>query len=143
MPVEITNAATEVLINLSLGVLTLLGALAGLYIQKGIQKLQAETAKVKDEATRNLFYDALDRLDDVAGKTVNKIEQTTKKQLMKAVEEGTMNKEALRNLAYDAYDEIVKTLEPDYLQVVMETMGDSRTYIMNLIEEKLEEIKRS
>ncbi|SHN73181.1 guanylate kinase [Desulfitobacterium chlororespirans] len=141
MSTEITNLATEVMVNLLLGVLTLLGALGSMYLQKGIKKLQAETAKVQEETTRKLFYDALARLDDVAGKSVNKIEQTTKKQLLKAVAEGSVGKEVFQSLAYEAYEEIIRTLEPDYLQVVQETMGDFQTYIMNLIEEKLAALK--
>ncbi len=142
MPVEITTAATEILVNLMIAVMALLGALATFYVQKGIKKLQAETEKVQDEATRDFLFSALARLDDVAFKTVNKIEQTTKEQLLLAIRNGVKNKEDLKLLSLEAYKEIVKTLEPEYLNVINGTMGDAETYIMNLIEEKLELVKQ-
>lgn len=141
MPVEITNAATQVMLNLVLGVITLLGALGTYYLQKAIQKLQVETVQIKDEAARNYVNDALKRLDDVTKKTVNKIEKTIKKEVLAAVDAGTVSPDKIKDLALDAYNEIIKTLEPDYMQVIQDTMGDAQTYIMNLIEEKLEEIK--
>lgn len=141
MPIEITNMATEILVNVILGILTLFGALATLYIQKGIRKLQVETEKIKDEATRDLLNSALGSLDDVALKTVNKIEQTTKKQLLEGVANGTVSPDKIKELANQAYNEITQTLKPEYLQVIQKTMGDSQTYILNLIEQKLQEIK--
>lgn len=79
MQTEIATTVNQVLTNLAIGVLALLGALASFYVQKGIKKLQAETRKIQDEATRNIFDTALTRLNDVALKTVNAIEQTAKK----------------------------------------------------------------
>lgn len=141
MSVEITNAATQVMLNLVLGVITLLGALGTYYLQKATQKLQVETVQIKDEAARNYVNAALKRLDDVTEKTVNKIEQTTKKEVLAAIDAGTVHPDKIKDLALDAYNEIIKTLEPDYMQVIQDTMGDAQTYIMNLIEKELEELK--
>ncbi|OCZ53810.1 guanylate kinase [Dehalobacter sp. TeCB1] len=141
MPAEVTTLITQVLSNLALGIIALLGALISLYVRKGIKKLQAETQKINDEATRTVFDAALTRLNDVALKTVNAIEQTTKKDILKAVSDGTANRDQLKNLAFDAYEEIVATLEPEYRNLLEGSLGDAQTYIMNLIEEKLEEVK--
>jgi hypothetical protein len=142
MPIEVTTMAREVIVSLLLASLTLLAALANLLVKKGINWVQAQTDKAQDESLRNLFNAALLRLNDVTAKTVNKIEQTSKKQFLKAIEAGEMDKDVLKTLAQDAYAEIIKTMEPDYMQLITETMGDAKTYIYNLIEEKLEEVKR-
>ena len=141
MPAEIMNMATEILLNLLLGVIALLGALGTFYVQKGIRKLQAETEKIQDDSARNFFDTALYRLNDVAVKAVNAIEQTTKKEILKAIEDGSATKDELKNLSYQAYKEIVNTLEPEYMELIQGSMADAQTYIMNLIEEKLEEVK--
>ncbi len=141
MPAEVTTTVNQVLINLILVIITLLAALISLYVQKGIKKLQAETEKIKDEGIRNLIDTALIRLNDVTEKTVNAIEQTVKKDLLKAIEDGTIDRSELKNLSVQAYNEIVTILEPEYMDIITDSMGNAEKYIMNLIEDKLKEIK--
>lgn len=48
----IQSAATEVLVNLSLAVISLAGAYAVYYIRLGASKLKAQTAQIEDESAR-------------------------------------------------------------------------------------------
>jgi hypothetical protein len=136
------DMAQEILINLVLGVLTLLSSYALLYIHKGVAKVTAETAKIKNDDQRALVQTAMTRLDDVASKAVKTIEQTTAKDLRNAVKNGQATKDDLVNLSKQAFDEIVRTLEPDYLHALHETLGDLDTYIRNTVEAKVLELKQ-
>ena len=60
----IQNTATEVLVNLVLGVATLAGAWGIYYIRLGAAKLKEQTARIRDASARKLLEDAV---ADVAG----------------------------------------------------------------------------
>lgn len=135
--------AQDALLNLALAVLTLLSTYALYYIRKAVAKVSAETTKIKNDDQRALVQAAITRLDDVATKTVKMIEQTTAKELRRAVKNGQATKEELAGLAKQAYNEIVRTLEPEYFQALQGTLGDLDTYIRNTIEAKVLELKQS
>lgn len=138
---QIQKITVEILANVIIALVTFIAAYATVYLQKAIKKLKLETEKIKSDERRELLKSALERLEDVTKMTVNKIEQTTAKSIRDAVKDGKLDKEELQLLAYDAYGEIVEVLDPEYKKVLEDSLGDSETYILNLIEEKLEEIK--
>ncbi len=135
--------AQDFLFNLALAALTLLSSYALYYIRKAAVKISAETAKIANDDQRALVQAAVARLDDVATKTVKTIEQTTAKELRRAVKNGQATKEELAALAKQAYSEIVRTMEPDYLNALQNTLGDLDKYIKTTIEAKVLELKQS
>ncbi len=140
--IEMQNTVTEILVNVLLALITLVGAYATLYIKKSSEKLKAETEKIQEEKQRNIVNTALEYMERTAEKTVNKIEQVTAKQIRKAVKEGTVDRKALEALAQEAFNEIKETLGPEYIQVLQESLGNAEKYILNTIEEKVAELKR-
>lgn len=85
---SIQTMASELLVNLALGVLTLLGAYAMYYIRIGVSMAKMKTAAIKDEAARKLLNDALDDVESLATVSVSAMEQTTAKALRDAVKAG-------------------------------------------------------
>jgi vacuolar-type H+-ATPase subunit H len=138
---QIQSSAIEVLTSVVLALIALGGAYATYYIKKATEKIRLEMTKIEDERQKTLLDRALKRMEEVAEKTVNKIEQTTAKNIRKAVKDGKVDRKELEDLAVDAYEEILKTLEPDYRKVIEESLGDARTYILNTIEEKVRDVK--
>lgn len=134
--------AQDFLSNLALAGLTLLSSYALYYIRKATTKLTAETAKIANDDKRALVQTAVNRLDDVATKTVKTIEQTTAKELRRAVKDGQASKEQLIDLSRQAYQEIVRTLEPEYLLALQDSLGDLEQYIRTTIEAKVLELKQ-
>ncbi|SKC68446.1 hypothetical protein SAMN02194393_03460 [Maledivibacter halophilus] len=132
---------TNVLLNVVLGLVTLGGAYATLYIQRATKKVKIETQRIEEEKQRDILWTALDRLEDVAFKTVNKIEEVSAKNLRQLVKGGKIDKEKLEDLAVVAYNEIIDILEPEYLDALESTLGDAETYILNTIEEKVKKVK--
>lgn len=135
------NAINDILANLLLAIIMLLSAYALHFLNRGVAKLKAETQKIDNEEQRNLALMAIDRLNDVATKTVNAIEQTTARELREAVKTGSINREQLIRLSQQAFDQIVDQLEPEYLAVLATTLGDMDSYIKNTIEAKVLELK--
>ncbi|MEF2965654.1 guanylate kinase [Paenibacillus sp. M1] len=137
------NSIQDILTNLALGVLTLLCAYAMLYIKKAKAKVIAEAQQIDDDNQRNLVLAAINRLDDVATKTVKSIEQTAAKAIREGVKSGTTSRDDLLVLGRQAYDEVIKTLEPEYLAVLTTTLGDVDAYIQHTIESKVLELKEA
>ncbi|CAH8721647.1 guanylate kinase [Paenibacillus melissococcoides] len=135
------DAINEMLLNVALAGLTLLSFIAIYYIRRASAKLSAETAKIDADAQRALVQAAIERLDDVATKTVHQIEQTVASHLRESVKEGWSPREELMELAPQAYSEIVRQLKPEYLRALHDTLGDAEGYIMSTIESKVLELK--
>lgn len=128
--------------NLSLATVTLLASYAIYGIKKMTDKLVAETGKINSEKERGLINDAILRLDDVAAKTVKKIEQTAAREMRQAVKDGVKSKDELVALSKTAFNEVVRTMEPDYINALKASLGDVDAYIRNTIEAKVLEIKK-
>ncbi|WP_018752658.1 hypothetical protein [Paenibacillus sanguinis] len=135
------NTINDILANLVLGVVALLCAYSMYYLKRGVAKFKAEAQKIDNEEQRSLALAAINRLDDVATKTVQAIEQTTARELREAVKAGITSREQLIKLSQDAFDQIVDQLEPEYLAVLATTLGDMDNYIKNTIEAKVLELK--
>lgn len=131
----------DFLSNLALAVVTLLASYAIYGIKKLTNKLVAETNKINEEGKRELIQDAIWRLNDVTTKTVKSIEQTVAKEMRQAVKDGIKSKEELVGLSKKALDEIMQTMEPEYLDVLQDALGNLETYIINTIEAKVLELK--
>lgn len=131
----------DILYSLSTAVITLLATYALYYIRKGIAKFQTEAETIRNDDQRAAVFVAIKRLDDVAEKTVRAIEQTAAKELREFVKGGAASKDELKQLAQRAFDEVMETLEPEYLGLLSASLGDIDKYIRNTIESKVLELK--
>lgn len=132
---------TQILINISIALLSLAASYAILLINRWKKKLELETEKIKDEKQRNLVQDALNQMNLLAAKTVTSIEQTTAGSLRQAVKKGLGDKKELLELSKQAYAEIISNLKPEYQQVLKQELGDLEKLIIDTIEEKVFELK--
>ena len=135
------EAINEMAVNVAIAVITLLGTYALYYIRKATTKLSTETAKIAEESQRALIQSAIDRLDDIATKTVSHVEQTVAQELRQAVKEGHASREELVALSRKAYNEVVTQLKPEYMDALHTTLGDAESYIMSTIEAKVLALK--
>lgn len=145
---ESVQTVQTALVQMGVGVVValvgLLGAYATKWIQKQTARLEVETELIKDEQQRSLVREAIERLEDVAYKTVNKLQQTSAKAIREAAafeSDGESFREKLEALAIDASVEIKNTLEPEYVDCLVDTLGDFDTYLKNVIEDQLEVVK--
>jgi len=138
---QIMMVVNEALVNVILAVVALAGTYAVMHVRNLSTKLKAETFKIEDEHHRGVTKEALERLEDVAVKTVTKIEETSAKKIRKAVADGEVDRKELEDLAEEAYHEIMWTLGRDYMEVIEESIGDFRTYILIEIECALKKVK--
>lgn len=139
----IQAAASELLVNLALGVITLLGAYGMYLIQKAAVQVQAQTAQIKDEAGRKLLTAALEDVENLATITVGAIEQTTAAALREAIKTGSGTREELVALGKQAFEDIKAKITPEAQSVITANLGSFDDYLTKLIETKVLEIKAS
>lgn len=125
----------NVLINILLSFLTLGGAYIIYLVNKLIIYLKQKT---KSEELTN----ALNQVNKLAETTVKSIEQTAAKEIREAVKDGKVTKDELKKLSNKAFEEIIKSLSPEYLNVLENGMGNIDIYVTNLIEQKVLELKK-
>ena len=138
----IQTMASEVLVNVALGVIALLGAYGVYYIQKAAAKVQTQTAQIKDEAARKLLDDALDDVENLAVKSVGAMEQTTAKALRDAVKVGKGDREKLVALGKQVFDEVKAAIAPDAQAVITRNLGSFDAYLTKCIEDAVRRVKQ-
>lgn len=138
----IQTMASEVLVNVALGVIVLLGAYATYYINVGIGAAKAKTAQIKDEAARNLLDNALDDVENLAVKSVGAMEQTTAKALRDAVKLGNGDREKLLALGKQVFDEVKAAITPDAQAVITKNLGSFDAYLSKCIEDAVRRVKQ-
>ncbi len=139
----IQSAATEVLVNLALAVISLAGAYAVYYIRLGASKLKAQTAQIEDESARKVLDNALADVENLATKSVGAMEQTTAKALRDAVKSGAANREDLLALGKQVFNEVKAAIAPEDQKVITDNLGSFDDYLTKCIEDAVLKVKQS
>lgn len=139
----IQNAATEVLVNITLAVIALAGSFAVYYIRLGAAKLKAQTAQIADESARKVLDNALTDVANLATLSVNAMEQTTAKALREAVKSGTASREELVVLGKQVFTDIKNAIAPQTQKVITENLGSFDDYLTKCIEDAVLKVKQS
>lgn len=135
------EAINSALLNLAVGLITLLAALTSYGVAKLTSKAKTQTQQIKDDQLRQKLNDALDDMEDLTIKTVGSIEQETAKDLRQAVKDGKADRSELIALSQNAVDEIKKQLAPEALDLLEDHFADFDTYLMNCVKNKVLQIK--
>lgn len=138
---ELMPMVQDALVTVGTAVISLLAAYAVKAIRDLTVKLQVETIKLANEDERQLIEAAITRVNNLATTTVTSIEQTTAKALRESVKLGTADKKDLMQLAEDALFQIQTSLSDEYLIAIEDSFGDAEAYILNVIEQKVWELK--
>ena len=125
----IQSAAGEMLVNVVLAVIALVGAYALYFIRLGAAKVKAQTSQIKDEAGRKLLDNALDDVVNLATISVNAMEQTTARALRDAVKLGNATREELLALGREVFDEVKAAITPESQRVITENLGSFDKYL--------------
>lgn len=138
----IQTMASEVLVNVALGVITLLGAYAMYYIRIGVNMAKAKTSQIEDDATRKLLNNALDDVESLASISVGAMEQTTAKALRDAVKIGTASREELLALGKQVFDDVKTAITPEAQAIITKNLGSFDDYLVKCIEDAVRKVKQ-
>lgn len=123
------------------GALTVVTAYVCVFVQKATQKAKLEIAKIEDENAQVIFSNALEKTTTLINTNIVAMENTLKKELIVAIEDGKIEKDELRQLSTAVKDNVLNQLTDDTLNVLNGGIKDINQYLEMKIEEELAKIK--
>ena len=123
------------------GCLAVTSAYAGLLVARATQKIKLEIERLNDETQKRILNDTLDRVDNLLQTNIIAMENTVKKDMLAAIEDGKVEKAELKTLADNVKNNVLKQLGNDSLEVLNNSLGDVNGYLEVKIEEILAQIK--
>lgn len=138
---QISPVLTNTLVTVLTALITLLGAYAVLYINKGLAKVKAETDKIQDEKQRALVNGALERVADLSKKTVGSLEQVSAKAIREGVKAGIEDREKLLAIGKQAVNEVMVQLNSDTVKLLETQLFDVEKYVKDSVEDALLHLK--
>ena len=139
----IQSAASEMLVNIVLAVIALVGAYALYFIRLGASKLKVQTAQIADETGRKLLENAIDDVTQLASVAVGAMEQTTARELRAAVKSGKASREELLALGERVFEDVKATVAPETQKIIEKNLGSFDAYLTKCIENAGLEIKQN
>ena len=123
------------------GCLAVASAYCGLLVARATQKIKLEIERLNDETQKRILNDTLDRVNSLLQTNIIAMENTVKKDMLVAIEDGKVEKAELKTLADNVKNNVLKQLGNDSLEVLNNSLGDVNGYLEVKIEEILAQIK--
>ena len=123
------------------GCLAVASAYCGLLVARATQKIKIEIERLNDETQKRILNDTLDRVNSLLQTNIIAMENTVKKDMLVAIEDGKVEKAELKTLADNVKNNVLKQLGNDSLEVLNNSLGDVNGYLEVKIEEILAQIK--
>ena len=123
------------------GLITIATAYVGVFVAKATQKAKIEIAKLEDERVQAIFNNALAKTENLIQTNIVAMENTLKKQLLEAIEDGEIDKSELNKLATEVKSNVLNQLTDGTLEVLNGGIKDINQYIEVKIEQELAKIK--
>ena len=124
-------------------VLAIASVYATMFVANVTQKAKVELQKVKDEKAKELLNESLDRVDALLRTNIIAMENTLKKELVKDIADGKIDKEEAKLLVDNVKKNVLNQLGNESLIVLNEGLNDLNGYIGARLEEILVEVKNS
>ena len=138
---DINTILTNALTGIGIALIGLVGAYLTLLIRKATDKLKVQTNAIKDEATRNLVNNALEKTIEVVNKNVSSASETIVKELKASTLDGKLSKEDGLIILGVVKGKVLTQLSDDIKGLASTEIGDIESYIETLIENSLKELK--
>ena len=124
-------------------VLAIASVYATMFVANVTKKAKVELQKVKDEKAKELLNENLDRVDVLLRTNIIAMENTLKKELVKDIADGKIDKEEAKLLVDNVKKNVLNQLGNESLVVLNEGLNDLNGYIGARLEEILVEVKNS
>ena len=124
-------------------VLAIASVYATMFVANVTKKAKVELQKVKDEKAKELLNQNLDRVDVLLRTNIIAMENTLKKELIKDIEDGKLDKEEAKLLVNNVKKNVLNQLGNESLVVLNEGLNDLNGYIEARLEQILVEVKNN
>ena len=125
------------------GVFLIGGVYVTYLINKAVKYLKKKTEMLDNEDDIKLLNSAIDGVDNLIKTNIVAVENTLKPQLIKAIEDGKLDKEDLKDLSKTVKENTLNQLTDNTLEVLNYGIKDVDNYVETRIEKLLAEMKDS
>lgn len=139
---EVSAQVKEALADLAVAAVGLAGAYAAYFLHQMTRHVRERTKQIEDQGKATALWRAMEQVDEIATKVVDKFEQTVASELREKVKTGQADRAELVSLGKKAVSEVVNTLAPEVLHVLINNLGDYRAYIESTVESKVRQVKQ-
>lgn len=123
------------------GALSVASSYCALFVARATKKIKIEIEKLDDEKQVEILKNTMDKVDILLTTNIIALEETVKKDMLASIEDGSIEKSELKNLAINVRDNVLKQLGNNSLEILNESLGDVNGYLEAKIEEILKNIK--
>lgn len=134
---QITNLLTIVIG----GLISILGIYTTIYINKLKQIAIAKSETIKDENAKKIVNDTIDKTTSLITTSITALENTTKVELVQAIQDGKIDKSELKTLGVKVQTDVLAQLGDKSVAILNDELGDVKGYISNKTEEILANLK--
>ena len=122
-------------------VISILGALAIVYLKKGFEYLTTKTTLIKDEGSRKILDSTLEALDALLVTNITSAENTLKPIILQSIADGKVTTDELESLKITVMNNTLKQLGDEATKLLNNSLGDTNSYLENRIEAILADLK--
>ena len=122
-------------------VISILGALAIVYLKKGFEYLTTKTTLIKDEGSRKILDSTLNALDTLLVTNITSAENTLKPIILQSIADGKVTTDELESLKITVMNNTLKQLGDEARKLLNNSLGDTNSYLENRIEAILADLK--
>ena len=137
---QIQEALNVLLTTVITGAISVIGALISVYLNKLKDKAVASANAIKDDSTKKLVQNAINRLNELVFTNVKAAQETLVKEIIQNAEDG-YSKEDLLAVKDIVRENILKQLSQDSKDLIAKEIANIDSYIDEKIEVVLAEIK--
>ena len=137
----LNNTIQQVLGTIIIGILSIAGGYAIVYIGKGVDYLKTKTSMIEDEKIKSITNHTLDKVETLIKTNITAIENVSKPIILQAIADKKVDKSELNTLAQEVKTKVLEQMGQDSLDILNGTLGDVDGYITNKIEAVLSDLK--
>ena len=137
----VQEALLSLLTTVMIVILGIAGTYFTIYCKKIVENAKANTEKIQNEDLRNMTNNAIDRLSALIITNVIKAQETSVKEILAGVEDGTFDRSDLKSVAVAVKNDVLNQRGDEIKELVSLQINDIDGYIEAVIEVTLAELK--
>lgn len=141
MNADIWAQIQPAMISLVGAAVTALAAVGVAYINALRKKALKHIENMQDEKASKLLQDATNSVFQIVTTVVTSLEQEEKPEILKAIEDGKVTSDELKDLKKIAIGRVQGQLSQEYRKILDETFGNLSEYISDLVSQAVFELK--
>lgn len=138
---QLSGAVVQALATVLVALVGLVSAVAVSYLNVLKQKAVESISKMENENARTLLNDAIDKVTTLVSTVVMSIEQEEKQEILRAAEDGKVDRDELFKLKDVAVKRVEEQLVPETRNILQEGIGDVSKFIADLVSQQVLLIK--